>query len=205
MPPAMAAFCSTSPDEQVKLEPLVPPTAKPVLAFTLPDTCKVAPLDEGARPIPTLLLVVSATNRFEVPALFWIWKAVTESVAFWNFCPLPVKVWLLRSSRATLEDNRASFNVPLLTLLALSEVRLEPSPVKELLALEKVLAPVKVWVPLSLARLESFDRSAELIWMPFIWYCLPEAMDMLPEAFRLPETSTEKTEAELACRSSRLP
>jgi hypothetical protein len=45
-------------------------------------------------------------------------------------------------------------------LEALSEVRLEPSPLKELEALEKVLAPLKVWVALSLAKLESLDRLA---------------------------------------------
>jgi hypothetical protein len=69
-------------------------------------------------------------------------------------------------SSATLEDKRASLSVPLDTLEALSEVRLEPSPLKELEALEKVLAPLKVWVALSLARLESLDRLALLIWVP---------------------------------------
>ena len=29
-------------------------------------------------PIPILVLVVSATKRLEVPAVFWIWKAVVE-------------------------------------------------------------------------------------------------------------------------------
>ena len=31
-----------------------------------------------ATPIPILLLVVSAMNRFDVPEAFWIWKAVVE-------------------------------------------------------------------------------------------------------------------------------
>src|SRR5947209_5893892 len=32
--------------------------------------------------MPILLFVVSATKRLEVPAAFWIWKAVVESVPF---------------------------------------------------------------------------------------------------------------------------
>jgi hypothetical protein len=175
MPPLTAWLARTSPLLQVVLAPFVPLTAKPVVAFTRPLTWRVAPLDDGAKPIPILPLVVSATNKLDVPALFWIWKAVVESAAFWaRTVPvnllLPVKVWgPVPLSKATLEDNLASFKVPEDTLLAFKEVSPEPSPLKELEALEKVLAPVKVWVALSLARLESLDRLAELIWTPLIW------------------------------------
>jgi hypothetical protein len=81
----------------------------------------------------------------------------------------PLNVCPLLLSKATLLLNLASFKVPEDTLLAFREVSPEPSPLKELEALEKVLAPVKVWVALSLARLESLDRLAELIWTPLIW------------------------------------
>jgi hypothetical protein len=118
-----------------------------------------------AVPKMTLLPEVSAVSTALEDEEFWIWKPVTELVLK---LLAAVKV-LAAFFKGTLEDSLASFKVPEDTLLAFREVSPEPSPLKELEALEKVLAPVKVWVALSLARLESLERLAELIWTPLIW------------------------------------
>src|ERR1039457_6049935 len=89
--------------------------------------------------MPIRLSVVSATNRLDVPAAFWIWKAVVELEAF---CCLRVPV--------------------------------------------KVLLPVKLWLPLSLARLPESDRLDELIWLPLTLNC-PVVL-MLPAASMLAST-----------------
>ena len=215
-------------------EPPMPatPAQFPLVSQTwLPDW-KIEPLTSrvprvGALPIPTLVLVVSAMNRLEVPAAFWIWRAVVLLLAFWaSKVPvnllLPEKVWgPVPFSKATLADSLASLTVPLLRLVALRLVRLEPfrtgkmpppvswtswlaplkllpcrvtladslaslsvpldrlvalrlvrpapEPVKELLALEKVLLPEKVWLALSRAMLAEFSRLVELSWVPLTW------------------------------------
>src|SRR5436305_508531 len=164
---------------RVKLPVLgvVGPVRVSVPAPPEPWNCRL-PVKAEAVPRINLPLVVSAVSS-ELPPAFWIWKAVVESTEFLDRTVpvnllLPVKVWgPVPFSSATLEDSLASFKVPEDTLEAFRLVRLEPSPVKELEALEKVLAPVKVWVALSLARLESLDRLAEEIWVPLILYTAP--------------------------------
>ncbi len=52
-------------------------------------------------------------------------------------------------------------------------MRPEPLPVNELDALLKVLLPVKLVLPFTLAKLESLDKAAEDTWIPFILYNPP--------------------------------
>ncbi len=65
---------------------MVPATALilPVVAAIPPVTCRARPPAVGAWPIPSLVLVVSATSKLDVPVLFWIWKAVVESALSWK-------------------------------------------------------------------------------------------------------------------------
>src|SRR3989338_6696110 len=70
------------------------------------------------------LEVVLATSKLEVPAAFWIWKAVVELVEFWDK-KLPLKRLLplkvcgpLPASRATLADRALSATLPVLAMVA---------------------------------------------------------------------------------------
>ena len=118
-----------------------------------------------AVPRTNLPPLVSAVMMALLVVAFCTWKAVV----LFTFTRLVLVKVLAAFLSGTLLDSLASLSVPELMLLALSEVRPEPSPVKELEALEKVLAPVKDWVPFSLARLASLDKLAEVICTPFIW------------------------------------
>src|SRR5579862_3851825 len=118
------------------------------------------------------LWVVSAMNKLDVPALFWIWKAVVESA---EFCDRTVPVNLLLPvkvcgpvpfNRATLALKRESLKVPDETLDALRLLNPAPLPVKELEALENVLLPLKVWLAPSKAMLAASDKLEVAIWTP---------------------------------------
>ena len=83
----------------------------------------------------------------------------------WTSWFAPLKVL---PCRVTWALKRALFSVPLDILVALRLVKPAPLPVKLLLALLKLFAPVKVWLPFSLARLALSLKLDELIWVPFI-------------------------------------
>src|SRR4051812_42242709 len=113
-------------------------------------------------PKMTLLPDVSTVRTDLEEEEFWTWKPVAELV----LKELAAVKVLDAFFRGTLLDNLASLSVPEATLEAFRLVKPEPLPVNELLALEKVLSPVKVWVPFSLARLASLLRLDEEIWEP---------------------------------------
>ena len=56
----------------------------------LPTTLAVA--TGVAVPIPSLVSWVSAMNRLELPAAFWIAKALVESVEFWKILVLVLAI-----------------------------------------------------------------------------------------------------------------
>ena len=111
----------------------------------------------------TLLPEVSVVSTALLLA-FCTWKAL----ALPTFMELVLVKALAAFFRGTLEDSRLSFNVPEAMFEALRLVKFEPSPVNELEALLNVLAPLKVWLALSLAKLASLDRAALLICTPLI-------------------------------------
>ena len=73
----------------------------------VPDTLRV--VSGVLVPMPSLVSVVSATRRLDVPAEFWIWKAVVESTAFWK-----VAAPLMPEMEATVDSGLAA--VPKLSL-----------------------------------------------------------------------------------------
>jgi hypothetical protein len=88
--PTLTAVAVVVPSDSVPA--LITSTAgvsKLVVALAEPEICKAAPELEGFKPIPILVLVVSATKRFEVPAVFWIWKAAAESAWFLKVAGAP--------------------------------------------------------------------------------------------------------------------
>jgi hypothetical protein len=153
-------------DAPLAVQPLVPPPSKSPLVTKL------------------LELKVSTFSKLAAEE-FWTWKAVVEleelaaSTEPVNLL-LPVNVWgPVPFKSATFELKRASLRVPLETLLALRLVNPAPLPVKLLDALLKVLLPVNVWLPFSLARLESLDSTEEDICTPLSSYWPPLATLML--------------------------
>ncbi len=102
--------------------------------------------------MPIRLLIVSAISRLEVPAAFWIEKAVVE-LALKRL--LPVKVWLLALSKATVPAVEAA--VPLLPVMAgMLTLGIQPASVQTVLLLmtrpellAKVLPPLAARLPLA--------------------------------------------------------
>lgn len=122
-----------------------------------------APVWAEFNPLRMILPLLVSTLRRLPPLAFWTWKALEESTLK---VLSPVKICPVLFNRATFDDNLASLSVPDETLLAFRLVKPLPSPVKLLLALLNVLAPVNVWSASSFAKFEPSLKSDELIGLP---------------------------------------
>src|SRR5947209_5776568 len=103
----------------------------------------------AARPEPSPVKVFPALEKLLAPVEV---RAVPKVLA-------PEKL-LVAFFNATLPERRLSPRVPLLMVVAFSDVRPEPSPVKVFPALEKLLAPVKLLPTFSNATLPERRLSA---------------------------------------------
>src|SRR3954465_15535754 len=94
IPPWKTGCCNNSLGAQLNVPPVAPFTLKPLLVSMPPLTCRVAPDDEGNKPMPTFEFEVSTVNRFRLPDEFCTLSAVVEDALK---VLLPVKVCELLS------------------------------------------------------------------------------------------------------------